>query len=127
MLDFAFGGIARDAEVAREHAFHIAVQDGRALAIGERGNGRGGGAADAGQRGDGLGRGRKASVPVARNLLRATVQVPGAGVIAQAGPVRHHVFLGGRRQRRHVREALQEAVVIGDDSGHLSLLQHDLG
>ncbi|KAG0741264.1 hypothetical protein G6F24_016765 [Rhizopus arrhizus] len=53
--------------------------------------------------------------------------VAGAGVVAQSGPVRHHVFLRGGGQRGYVREALQEAVVIGDHGGHLRLLQHDLG
>ncbi|MNT44350.1 hypothetical protein D3C72_1808730 [compost metagenome] len=113
--------------MACEHALHVAVQDGRALAVGERGNGRGGGPADAGQGGDGLGRGRKAAVPVAHDFLRAAVQVAGAGVVAQARPIRHDVFLRGGGQRRDVWKTLQEALVIGNDGGHLRLLQHDLG
>jgi len=126
LLDFAPRRIAGDAEVAGEYALDVAVQDGRALAVGERRDRRGGGAADARQRGDAFGGGRKAAVPVAHDFLRAAMQVAGAGVITQPGPVRHHVFLGGRGQRRHVRKALQEALVIRDHGGDLGLLQHDL-
>ncbi|MCY1532437.1 hypothetical protein D9M68_677120 [compost metagenome] len=113
--------------MAGEHALDVAVQNGGALAVGERGDRRRGGAADAGQRGDGFGRGREAAVPVARDLLGAAMQVAGAGVIAQPGPIGHHVFLAGRGQGSHVREAFKEAVVVGDDRRDLRLLQHDLG
>ncbi|CUJ29983.1 Uncharacterised protein [Achromobacter xylosoxidans] len=127
LLDLAPGGVAGDAEVTGEDALDVAVQDGRALAIGEGGDGGGGRAADAGQGGDGFGAGGEVAIPVARDLLGAAVQVAGAGVVAQAGPVGHHVFLGGGGQRGHVGKALQEAFVVGDHRGHLRLLQHDLG
>lgn len=127
LLDLALGRVARYAEVTGEHALDVAVQDGRTFAVRKRGNGRGRGPADAGQGGDGLGGGRKAAVPVAHDFLRAAMQVASARVIAQAGPVRHHVFLRGGGQRRDVWKALQKALVVGDDGGYLGLLQHDFG
>src|SRR5690606_7163693 len=37
-----------------------------------------------------------------------------------------YLVLGGGGQRPHIGEALQEALVVGDNGGDLGLLQHDL-
>jgi hypothetical protein len=55
------------------------------------------------------------------------VKVAGAGVVTQARPQVQHLIDRRIGQRPHVREALHEALVVGNDGGHLGLLQHDLG
>ncbi|CFW02491.1 Uncharacterised protein [Bordetella pertussis] len=111
--------------MAREHPLDVAVHDGAALAVGEGGDGRGRGAADAGQGGDLFGARGKAADAALHDFLRAAVQVAGARVVAQAGPVGHDIFLARRRQGGHIGKTFQEALVIRNDRRHLRLLQHD--
>ena len=54
------------------------------------------------------------------------VQVAGAGVVAQAGPVRHDLVGTGRGQVGQGGKAFDEALEIADDGGDLGLLQHHL-
>ena len=57
--------------------------------------------------------------------LRGLVQIASARIVAQAGPASEHVLLGRQRECGNIRKALDEPVVVGNDRGHLGLLQHD--
>ena len=113
--------------VAREHALDVAVEDGMALIEGKRQNRAGGRAADTGQAHDAFNVTWKFPAVVSDDLARGFVQVARAGVVAQAAPEVQHTVRPGARQRTHVGEAFGETFEVGDDGGHLGLLQHDLG
>lgn len=90
-------------------------------------HGPGGGATDAGQGHHLFQLFRKEAAVQIADLLGSLVQVAGARVVAKPGPVMQHLVDGGVGQGQHVGEAGHEPLVIGDDSGNLGLLQHDLG
>ena len=54
------------------------------------------------------------------------MQIAGAGVVTQAGPMGQHRLDRRPRQRAHIGERSEEAGVIRDHCRHLRLLQHDL-
>ena len=58
--------------------------------------------------------------------LRAAVQIARPRVVAKAGPESEHRLERSGRQFGDAREALEKALVIGNDGAHLRLLQHDL-
>ena len=57
---------------------------------------------------------------------RGSVQVPGAGVVAEARPGREHARFPRPGERRQVRKTSEERVVARGDRGHGRLLEHDL-
>ena len=57
---------------------------------------------------------------------RGRVQVAGAGVVAQAGPLRQHFVERGGTQVLQGRKGFQEAGEVGNHLLHLGLLEHDL-
>ncbi|MPN40721.1 hypothetical protein SDC9_188260 [bioreactor metagenome] len=120
------GQVLAECQHTGEHAPHVGVQDGRALAKAERGNCPGRRAADAGQRRQQFHGLRKRAAKVAHHLLRAAVQIARAAVITQAAPQRQHIILRRGGQRLHVRKALQKPCVVIQHRGDLRLLQHDL-
>ena len=88
-------------------------------------DGRGSGAANAGQ---GLElfqvAGKLASVLVG-HLLRRFLEIAGAGVVPKARPMAENVIHRCRSERFHVWKALHKGFEVGNNSGHLGLLQHD--
>src|SRR5262249_13226259 len=57
---------------------------------------------------------------------RRAMHVARASVVAQARPKMQHFIDGCVGQRAHIGKALHEALIVGNDGGNLSLLQHDL-
>ena len=55
------------------------------------------------------------------------MQIARPRVIAETGPQLEHRFQRRTRQIGQGREAIEKALVIGDDRADLRLLQHDLG
>jgi hypothetical protein len=116
-----------DAEGPRQHALDVAVEDGRARAEGEHGDGGGGGAADARQ-GDRCPAMRAGS---GRRALRRPPAPPAAGC-APARSSRGRSTAPSRprpapRRGGQIGKAGEEARVVGDHRRHLRLLQHDFG
>ena len=54
------------------------------------------------------------------------MKVAGPGVVTETCPEVQHLILAGVGQDLKPRKSCHEIVVVGDDSGHLSLLQHNL-
>ncbi|MCY1205632.1 hypothetical protein D9M72_171850 [compost metagenome] len=118
--------VAVEAEHARQHALHVAVEDGHALAETEgrnRGRRR---TTDAGQGHEFGGGVRKGAAEARDHLLRAAVHVARAAVVAQAAPQAEHLVLGAGGQRRHVGEALEKAREVAQHGRDLGLLEHHL-
>ena len=63
---------------------------------------------------------------VAHHLPRRLMQIPRARIVPQPLPELEHVRLVRRRQRRHIREARQKALVVPAHRLHARLLQHRL-
>ena len=120
------GQVLAEAQHARQHALHVAVEDGHALAEAEGRDGRGGGTADAGQGRQFGGRLRKAAAEARHHLLRAAVHVARAAVVAESAPQAEDFVLGAFGQRPHVGKAFQEAREIAEHGRDLRLLQHHL-
>ena len=119
-------GRAIDRKVARQHALDVAIEYGLAAASRQRLDGGSGGAADARQLGEQLARIGQLAAVLADDALRGAMQVARARVIPEPRPqVQHRVERGGG-QRCDIREAVHEALVIGDYGRNLGLLQHDL-
>src|SRR5262249_55537609 len=55
------------------------------------------------------------------------MEIPGARVVAKSRPQVKYVVDGRIREGANSREALDEALVVGNDGGDLRLLQHDFG
>ena len=55
------------------------------------------------------------------------MELPRPPVVAEAGPECQHLVDGRSRKLVDAREAVQEALVIGQHGFHPGLLQHDLG
>ena len=121
------GGLqgALHGEAAGQHAHLVAVQSGGADIVGDGCDGPGGVGADSGQALQPLDAVREVSAGCGDGLC-CGVQVPRAGVVAQALPELEHLVLIGGRQRKHVREALQKALVVAAHSLGAGLLEHDL-
>ena len=111
----------------RDDALDIAVDRRRRRIERDGGDGGGGIGADAGQSAKTLfARGELTAVPLDHDA-GASVQIAGAGVIAEAGPGLEHVVERRRRQRPEIGPARQKACVIGPDRLDRGLLQHDFG
>ena len=54
------------------------------------------------------------------------MQIARPRVVAEAGPEFEYRFKRRRRQFGDAREAIEKALVVGNDRTHLRLLQHDL-
>jgi hypothetical protein len=115
-----------DGEDAREHPGDVAVDQGRALAVGDRRDGAGGVGADAGHLAQGRRSARQRAAVALDDVAGAAVQVAGAAVVAEPGPVGEHVVEGRVGEALHRREAPHPALPVGDDRGDPRLLQHDL-
>ena len=115
------GGI--DGTVAGEHALHVAVHHHCAAIEGDGGDRCGGVGADARQFAQGIFRIRKAAER--RHRLRAGLQVARPGIVAEARPFPHHLFVFRRGQIGHGGPAAGESLEIGFDGGDPRLLQHD--
>ncbi|EAU63217.1 conserved hypothetical protein [Stigmatella aurantiaca DW4/3-1] len=113
-------------EEAGEHARHVAIHQGGFFSEGNGGHGPRRVAAEAGQGEQVLRGGGKPSSEVRDDLLGGAVEVARARVVAKAPPRGEHVIQGGRRQGPHRGKARQEPLPVGNDGGHLGLLQHDL-
>lgn len=71
--------------------------------------------------------GRDDPVPPVHDLTGEAVKIGGAAIVPQALPGFPHRGPGCRCQMANGGESLQKPGVVGLDSGHLGLLQHDLG
>jgi len=118
---------AGDAEVARQHAPRVAVEDGETRVAGQRQDRPGGRAADARQLRHRLEAQRELAAVLGADEVCGAVQVAGARVVAEARPQVQHLVDRRSGQRVHVGEACHEALVVRDDGLDLGLLQHDLG
>src|SRR5262249_10688394 len=108
----------------RDHAQHIAIEDRPRQAERDAADRGGRVVADARQRADRLILARKAACR--DDLLRSAPQIAGARVIAEPRPGGQDIVLGRAGQRLHSREALQKALIVGDDGLGARLLEHDL-
>ncbi len=122
----ALGEIAFDAEVARQHALHVAIENRESFVPAQRENRAGGGAADAGQARHLIEGARELAAKLIANAHGRAMQIARARVVAEAGPEVQHVVDRRIGQRRDAGEALHEAQVIRHDRRDLRLLKHDL-
>lgn len=125
-FDLACARMTPQRVIAHQHAFHVAVQDGVAQAVGEGEDRARRGAADAGQPAQRFEVARPAAMMFQNDPLGAAMQVAGAGVIAQPRPQSQHFIQRCGRQRANIGEPRHETSVVRNDGGHLGLLQHDL-
>src|SRR5690606_6281158 len=124
---FRLARVAALGNIAGQHALDVAVEDGRAQAHAQAGNGAGGGATDAGQLGELFHVTREFAAVPFDDDLRGLVQVARTAVVTQAGPqVQHFVFFGGG-QGLDRGQGVHEAVEVTEHGADLGLLQHDLG
>jgi len=123
--ELAAGGgldVELDPEHAGEHARDVAIHQRHALVVGDRcdrARGVGPDAADRTQLGGG-------AWQLLADLACGRVQVAGARVVAEAGPLREHVVErrgGERAERRKLREP---ALPVRDDGRDARLLEHHL-
>jgi len=127
LLHCAVARKARDEEMPREHAFHVAVEYRRPRAEREPGDRGRSGAPDPGEALDvGERVGELPGMPL-DDELRGAMKVPGPRVVAEAAPEPQHFVLARQRQAGEVRKPLAEALVVRHDRRNPSLLQHDLG
>lgn len=127
--DLRAGGGERGVDVgeAGDDALDIAVDDDGALAKGEGGDGGGGIGAEAGEAAQrGLGDGEVATV-ILGDDAGAGEEISGAGIIAEAGPGLHDVFIGCRGEGLDAGPAAGEGDEIGLCGLHRGLLEHDFG
>jgi hypothetical protein len=98
-----------------------------ALAVGKGGNRGSGGTSDAGQRFDNICIAREHAAMLVHDLPRSCMQITRARVVTEAAPVLQHAIFMGGGEIRDRGKARHESLVIGNHSGDLRLLQHDLG
>ena len=114
------------AEIASEHALHIAVDRRNGLAEGDAGNSCRGVDTHSRQ----AAQSRRCPwnfAPVLGNhSSRRLVQRPGAPVVAKPAPQSQHFCFFGLGQRLERGKPRQEAGVIVDHDGDAGLLQHGL-
>jgi hypothetical protein len=118
--------VVLDGEDAGEHPGDVAVDQRRPLAVRDRRDGAGGVGADAGHLAQRRRGARQRAAVALDDVAGAAVQVAGAAVVAEPGPVGEHVVERGVGQALHRREAAHPALPVRDDGGHPGLLQHDL-
>ena len=119
------GQVAFVGQHTAQYPFDVAVENRHALTETERGNGAGGGAADARQGLELLRAARKLAAETRHDILGATVQVARPAVITQPGPQRQHVVQRRGGQIGDGGKAVQEAGVVVQHGADLRLLQHD--
>ncbi len=114
--------VVLDREHAAEHAGHVAVDEGRALAVRDRCDRTGGVGPDARHVAQ-LGCGARQRLA---DGLRTAVQVARARVVTQARPRGEHVVERRGRECTHRRERRHPLLPVRDHRGDPRLLQHDL-
>ena len=112
-------------EQAGKDADHVAVEHGERLAEGEGRDGGDGVGPQAGEGGERGGIGRQAPAVVAHEDLRGSVDLAGAGIVAEAFPQLEDVPEGGGGQRGGIGKPGEKAPEIGHDGVYPRLLQHD--
>ena len=126
-LDFFLASKTCNRKITCQHAFDVAIQNGTPLMQREYADGGSCRTPDAGQLEYLFKLARKFAVIFFCDDLRGAMQVAPARIVAQPAPVRQYFIFTGNGKRSDIREARDEALVIWNDSGNLSLLQHDLG
>lgn len=111
---------------ARDHALHIAVENGTCPVEGDRGDGCGGVVADARQRFQPLFAIGKTAAMIAGDRFRTFLQVPRAGVVAEAGPGLHHILGVCRGKVADRRPQGEEFLEVSLDRLDRRLLKHHL-
>ena len=119
-------GVAGNGVETREDAGDVPVQGRDRNAERDGGDGGGGVRADAREGAQLLHRTRDGAAPFLHETGRA-VEVPRAGVVAEAAPFRQDVPLLGGRERGDGREAGEEALPARDAGGDGRLLEDRLG
>ena len=127
MFHGTLAGESCDSESAAQYAFDIAIEDGGVCSKAEGSDGICRRATNAGQRRQCQRMLRKVSAVIAHHTLRTTMQVAGAGVVAQPAPQTHDFIDRRSGKISKLRKARQKACVIRDDRSNLGLLQHDFG
>src|SRR5690554_2814157 len=112
--------------VSGQYPLYVTVQNGCALTKRLGDNGGGCGAANAGEALEGLLVLGKLPVMVRNQLPGGLVQIAGAGIIPQAGPVAEYLVYRRFCQGVDVRKADHKSLEVGDNGGYLGLLEHDL-
>src|SRR6266481_5575415 len=123
----ALGGVSRHAEVTRQHAPHVAIENREARSEGERENRARGRAPDAGKGCELRELAGKLPAVVIADARGRAMQVAGPRVIAEPRPQMQHLIDRCIGERAHVGEAAHETLKVGNDGCDLRLLQHDLG
>src|SRR6185295_3912606 len=126
-LGTRLGEVAGEGEHAGEHALDVPVEDRGALAERERGDRRGGRAADAGQRRELFARARELGPVLGDDRLCGAVEHACPAVVAEPAPEREHVVERRGGERADIGEAGDEALEVAEHGGDLRLLQHHLG
>ena len=121
----ALAQIPADRAQARQDAPDVSIQDSVWSVKRDAQDGGGGVSTDAGKSED-IFRGlRKDSAMLGDDLLRGSLQVARAAVVAEARPQAKDLVLGRGGESLNIREALEETVVVGNYRGHARLLKHD--
>jgi len=113
-------------EEPRQDALHVAVDQGLGASEGDREDRARRVGPDPGQRQPAGARRGEAPAELPHHHARRRAEGAGARVVAEAAPQREQLGLVGRRQGPHVRQARQEALVVGHDRLDARLLQHRL-
>ncbi len=124
------GAISRgafDGVKPREDPGHVSIDQRSLLAKGDRRDGSGGVATEAGQGAQPVHRLRQQAAMLRHDHLRRAVQIARTRVVAEPSPQAEH--FGQRRacERVHRGKALEKAPVVGNHGADLRLLQHHLG
>jgi hypothetical protein len=112
---------------ARQNASSIGFDNRNCLIKGERRDGIGRVTTDTGQFTDCREIARKSASMAILHGFRNRMQVASSRVIAKALPRVEDVTFRSRGQGSEIREAAEPLIVIRDNGGNLSLLEHELG
>jgi len=122
-------GIDRFAQIEkpRQKASSVGLDDRNRLIKGKAGNRVRGVFADAGKLSHLVCRAWEISVMPFHNGFCRGVEISGTSVITEALPRAKHLVFRGPCQRGEIGKRAEPLVIVRDDSGDLSLLQHELG
>ena len=125
----ASGSIDRAVKIkqARQNASSVGFDNRNWLIKGERGNGIGRITPDTGQFTDCREIARKSASMAMLDGFRNRMQVASSRVIAEALPRVEDVTFRSPRQGGEIWEAAEPLIIIRDNGGNLSLLEHELG
>ena len=121
------GDVFGDGKEAGEDAHDVAIKDRGGLIEGDRGNGAGGVATDAGERGEGVSGSRENAGVEGDDLFGGGVKMFSPTVVAEAGPEGEDILKIGGGELGNGGEAFEEAVIVGNHRGDLGLLEHGFG